>query len=73
MISIRNAHTTRTENGGEPKRGCRIGTFGDDQNIGYDLGENGRTAEWYRANHRTPWVAGRLVAGEFTYAVPIAV
>jgi len=27
------------------------------QNIGYDLGENGRTPEWYRANHRTPWVA----------------
>ena len=27
------------------------------QNIGYELGENSRTAEWYRANHRTPWVA----------------
>jgi len=27
------------------------------QNIGYELGENQRTAEWYRANHRTPWVA----------------
>jgi hypothetical protein len=27
------------------------------QNIGYDLGENGRTSEWYRANHRAPWVA----------------
>jgi hypothetical protein len=27
------------------------------QNIGYEQGENGRTAEWYRANHRTPWVA----------------
>lgn len=27
------------------------------QNIGYELGENGRTAEWYRANHRTPWLA----------------
>ena len=24
------------------------------QSIGYDQGENGRTAEWYRANHRTP-------------------
>ena len=30
------------------------------QNIGYDLGENGHTAEWCRANHRTPWVAGRV-------------
>ena len=28
------------------------------QNIGYEMGENGRTPEWYRANHRTPWVAG---------------
>jgi hypothetical protein len=27
------------------------------QNIGYELGENGRTSEWYRANHRTPCVA----------------
>ena len=27
------------------------------QNIGYELGENSRTAEWYRENHRTPWVA----------------
>lgn len=27
------------------------------QNIGYEQGENGRTPEWYRANHRTPWVA----------------
>ncbi len=27
------------------------------QNIGYELGGNSRTAEWYRANHRTPWVA----------------
>jgi hypothetical protein len=27
------------------------------QNIGYELAENNRTAEWYRANHRTPWVA----------------
>ena len=27
------------------------------QNIGYELCENSRTAEWYRANHRTPWVA----------------
>ena len=22
-----------------------------------EMGENGQTAEWYRANHRTPWVA----------------
>ena len=36
------------------------------QNIGYDMGENGRTPEWYRANHRTPWVAGHLTAGEFS-------
>jgi len=28
------------------------------QNIGYEMGENDRTAEWYRANHWTPWVAG---------------
>lgn len=27
------------------------------QNIGYELGDNSRTAEWYHANHRTPWVA----------------
>lgn len=27
------------------------------QNIGYEMGENGRTPKWYRANHRTPWVA----------------
>ena len=38
------------------------------QNIGYDLGENGRTAEWYRANHRTPWVAGRVTNGQFVRA-----
>ena len=30
------------------------------QNIGYELGENGRTPEWYRLNHRTPWVADTL-------------
>ncbi len=29
------------------------------QNIGYEMGENGRTPEWYRANHRTSWVATR--------------
>jgi hypothetical protein len=27
------------------------------QNIGYELGENDRTPQWYRSNHRTPWVA----------------
>ena len=43
------------------------------QNIGYDLGENGRTPEWYRANHRAPWVAGQLDATEFSCAVPIGV
>jgi len=42
------------------------------QNIGEDLGENARTSEWYRANHRTPWVAGQLATGEFSYVVPIA-
>jgi len=41
------------------------------QNIGYDLGKNGRTPDWYRANHRTPWVAGRLAVGKFSCAVPI--
>ena len=41
------------------------------QNIGYDLGENGRSAEWYRANHKTPWVAGRLAGRGFhlTWAI----
>jgi hypothetical protein len=43
------------------------------QNIGYDLGENGRTAEWYRANHRTPWVAGQLAGGAFWFRGPAAV
>jgi len=32
------------------------------QNIGY---KNGRTPEWYRANHRTPWVAESPTFGEF--------
>ncbi|MDF1845364.1 MAG: hypothetical protein P1U77_28465, partial [Rubripirellula sp.] len=27
------------------------------QNIGYEMGENGWTPQWYRVNHRTPWVA----------------
>jgi hypothetical protein len=27
------------------------------QNIGYEMSENNRTPEWYRANHRTPWLA----------------
>jgi hypothetical protein len=40
------------------------------QNIGYDLGENGCTAEWYRANHRTPWVAGHVPRGDFSCATP---
>jgi hypothetical protein len=35
------------------------------QNIGDDLGENGRTPEWYRANHRTPWVAASHSGSEF--------
>ena len=38
------------------------------QNIGYELGENSRTAEWYRANHRTPWVAGEATVGTFSYS-----
>ena len=38
------------------------------QNIGFDLGENGRTPEWYRANHRTPWMAGQSAAGEISWA-----
>jgi hypothetical protein len=29
------------------------------QNIGYEKGEDNRSPEWYRANHRTPWVAGQ--------------
>jgi hypothetical protein len=36
------------------------------QNIGYELGENSPTAEWYRANHRTPWVARAPLTGAFT-------
>lgn len=32
------------------------------QNIGYELGENSRTAEWYRENHRTRWVACAVCA-----------
>jgi hypothetical protein len=27
--------------------------------------EDGRTPEWYRVNHRTPWVAGTQISGEF--------
>ncbi|QDU29241.1 hypothetical protein ETAA8_43480 [Anatilimnocola aggregata] len=38
------------------------------QNIGYVLGENSRTAEWYRANHRTPWVAGPYPKSSFELA-----
>jgi hypothetical protein len=36
------------------------------QNIGYEFGENGRTAEWYRTNHRTPWVAENVTASPFS-------
>jgi hypothetical protein len=32
------------------------------QNIGYEQGENDRTPEWYRTNHRTPWVADAAIA-----------
>jgi len=37
------------------------------QNIGYEMGENNRTPEWYRANHRTPWVAGKVGAQQFGF------
>lgn len=30
------------------------------QDIGYEMGKNGRTPEWYRANHRTPLVAKKV-------------
>ena len=35
------------------------------QNIGYEMGENRRTPQWYRDHHRAPWVAGELPPGEF--------
>ncbi len=35
------------------------------QNIGYEKGENNRTPEWYRANHRTAWVCESNLAGDF--------
>lgn len=35
------------------------------QNIGYELGENGRSPAWYRANHRTEWVAGITTPRQF--------
>ena len=38
------------------------------QNIRYEMGENGRTPEWYRANHRTPWVAMRGI-GSGTFSI----
>jgi hypothetical protein len=41
------------------------------QDSGYDLGEHGRTPEWYRAHHRTPWGAGPLAGWEFSWAAPI--
>jgi len=37
-------------------------------NIGYELGENSHTAEWYRANHRTPWVATMVVGMKYDLA-----
>jgi len=36
------------------------------QNIGYAKGENGRSPQWYQANHRTPWVAKELGSAEFS-------
>lgn len=38
------------------------------QNIGYEKGENGRTPDWYRANHRAPFVAGELPRKEWNLA-----
>ena len=35
------------------------------QNIGYEMGENGRTPEWYPANYRTPWLAESTESGKF--------
>lgn len=35
------------------------------QNIGYEMGENDRTPEWYASHHRTPHVAGDLIPGNF--------
>jgi hypothetical protein len=44
------------------------------QNIGYELGENRRSVEWYRANHRTSWVADETVKTEaFWLADPVLV
>ena len=40
------------------------------QNSGYDLGENNRSPEWYRSNHRTPRVAGRIGANAFACPAP---
>ena len=37
-------------------------------NIGYELGENSRTAQWYRANHRTPWVATNEPPASFAFS-----
>jgi len=34
------------------------------QNIGYEQGENNRTPQWYRTNHRTPWVANETQTHE---------
>lgn len=38
------------------------------QNIGYEQGENGRSAEWYRENHRVQWVAKNEPRASFAYA-----
>jgi len=43
------------------------------QNIGYDLGENNRSPEWYRKNHRCDRVAGDdLPPGDFTLPPALA-
>ena len=40
------------------------------QNSGCDLGENNRSPELYRSNHRTPWGAGRIGANAFACPAP---
>jgi hypothetical protein len=41
------------------------------QNIGCEADENGRTAEWCRANHKTPCRAAMVEDGEFSCPTPI--
>lgn len=39
------------------------------QNIGYEKGENNRTPEWYKSNHRVPWQAD-IPSGDYHLFVP---